>query len=67
MRLMLGICDHYAVEYSILFNAKKINVFHFARVMAIYVIRKIYQPFYRRVGSCQCYADDIGPTTVFQL
>ena len=23
MRLMLGICDHYALEYSILFNAKQ--------------------------------------------
>ena len=23
MRLMLGICDHYSLEYSILFNAKK--------------------------------------------
>ena len=45
MRLMLGICDHYALEYSILFNAKKSNVIHLARVMAIYVIRKIYQPF----------------------
>ena len=25
MRFMLGICDHYALEYSILFNAKKIK------------------------------------------
>ena len=30
MRLMLCICDHYALEYSILFNAKNLNVFHLA-------------------------------------
>ena len=43
MRLMLGICDHYALEYSILLNGKKLNVFHLTHVMAIHLLRKIYQ------------------------
>ena len=45
LRLMRGICDHYVLEYSILFNAKNLNVFHLAHVMAIHLLRKIYQYF----------------------
>ena len=45
MRLMLRICDHSALEYSILFNAKNLNVFHLTHVMAIHLLRIIYQTF----------------------
>ena len=46
MRLMLCICDHYALEYSILFNAKKSKCISFGPyVMCIHLLRKIYQPF----------------------
>ena len=45
MRLMHGICDHYALEYSILFNAKNLNVFNLAHVIALHLLRKIYQSF----------------------
>ena len=39
MRLMLGICDHYALEYSILFNANKSKCISFGPyVMASYLL-----------------------------
>ena len=60
MRLMPGICDHYALEYSILFNAKNLNVFELSHVMAIYILKKIYQPFYWRV--CRFITLTVGLT-----
>ena len=39
MRLLLGICDHYAPEYLILFNAKQnLNVLQLTHVMAIQLL-----------------------------
>ena len=46
MQCMLGVCDHHALEYSIMSNAKKNpNVFQLPHVMAIQLLRKINQPF----------------------
>ena len=46
MRLMLGVCDYYyALEYSILFNTKNLNVFHLVFGTAIHLLRKMYHSF----------------------
>ena len=52
MRLMLGICDHYVLEYSIRFNAKKSKCISFGPCFGYsFPKKKNYQPFYSRVCS----------------
>ena len=51
---MLGICDHYALEYSILFNAKKSKCIQFG---PCYFISKKYLPAFFIGGSGVDYVD----------